>query len=258
MLRSIRQYGPILANAWKIFRANDPLRLAAATSWFASFALPPIIIILTEVFGLFAEPRMIRRHLFEQLGATVDRNVALQVREVLHNVHALSLSPWMRVAGFIFLLFVATTLFEVIEKSLDQLWKTGDSQKRGVSAILLDRVKSIGIMMAGGLLLLMTFVLYRPLAPLTVIAWFILLLRFLSSGRPEWKACIAGGIFTGILFSIGEILLHALLAYNNIRTIYGASTSLVLLLLFVFYASFIFYFGACFTQALTLTRKYRP
>jgi membrane protein len=33
-------------------------------------------------------------------------------------------------------------------------------------------------------------------------------------------------------------------------TIYGASTSVLLLLLFVFYSSFMFYYGACFTQSL--------
>jgi membrane protein len=39
-----------------------------------------------------------------------------------------------------------------------------------------------------------------------------------------------------------------LLSYSSMQTIYGASTASVLLLLFVFYSSFIFYYGACFTK----------
>jgi membrane protein len=237
----------VLRDAWRNFQANDPLRLAAATSFFSSFALPPIIIILTEIFGLFGNPRVIRRHLFEQLGATVDRNVALQVRDVLKNVHALALNPGMKIAGFLFLLFVATTLFEVIKRSLDQLWESVPSP-RGIGALLLHRVKSIGIIIAGGILIMLTIVLYRPLAVLAVVCWFVLILKYLSNSRPGWKAVLVGGAFTGVLFSVGEVLLHMLLGYNNIKTIYGASGALVLLLLFVFYCSFIFYYGACVTR----------
>lgn len=246
----LRRFGGVLKEAADIFGRQDPLRMAASTSWFASFALPPIIIILTEIFGIFGNPRVIRQHLFDQLGTTVDENVALQVRGVLHNVHALSLNSGMKVAGFLFLLFIVTTLFEVIRRSLDQLWGVHKKRPVGVWQLLRHRLKSIGILIVGGLLSLMTLALYRPLAVLTVSVWFIMLLRYLSSGRPAWKACIAGGIFTGVLFSAGEFLLHLLLSYNNIKTIYGASTSLVLLMLFVFYCSFIFYFGACFTYAL--------
>ena len=35
---------------------------------------------------------------------------------------------------------------------------------------------------------------------------------------------------------------------SNINTLYGASGSIVLILLFVFYSSFIFYFGASFIK----------
>ena len=41
---------------------------------------------------------------------------------------------------------------------------------------------------------------------------------------------------TGLLFALGEVLLHWLLSFSKVQTIYGASTALVLLLLFVFYS----------------------
>jgi len=42
------------------------------------------------------------------------------------------------------------------------------------------------------------------------------------------------------------LLLRLLLVKSNIGYLYGASGSFVLVLLFVFYSSFIFYYGACF------------
>src|ERR1700759_466386 len=82
------------------FRANDPLRMAAATSFFASFALPPILLILAAVLGIFGTARTIRRGLIEQLGLAVDANLAQQVRDILRNVHGLSINAGVRVGGF--------------------------------------------------------------------------------------------------------------------------------------------------------------
>lgn len=255
----------VLKDAYRLFRQNDPLRMAAATSFFASFALPPIILILIEVFGVFSDPRTVRRELFQQLGVGLDKSIALQVREVLRNLHYLSLNEGMRIGGFIFLLFVATTLFEIIKNSMNQLWKISPKEHVGLGFILLYRVRSVGIILMAGLLFSMVLlgdakgwllplqvneVLYRVITTLAVIIWFLVILKYLSYGRPAWKTAVAGSIFTGGLFTIGHVLLHQLLTYDNMKLIYGTSTSLALLLLFVFYCSFIFYFGACFTWAL--------
>ena len=55
-------------------------------------------------------------------------------------------------------------------------------------------------------------------------------------------------LLTALLFTIGKIILHWLLTYSNITTVYGTSASIVLLLLFVFYSSLILYYGAAFTK----------
>jgi len=262
----------LLRDAYREFRANDPLRMAAATAFFASFALPPIMIILIEILGIFGNARTIRLGLLDQLGIALDKNLALQVRQILRNIHYLSINPGMRIGGFIFLLFVATTLFEIIRNSLNQLWKIRLREKPGLTFLLLYRARSIGIIMTAGLLFSLVFlvdttawllpalankILYHVVTVLASIAWFTLILRYQSYGMPAWKTAIAGGVFTGLLFTIGEILLHFVLSYNNMHTIYGASTSVVLLLLFIFYSSFIFYFGACFTGVLAV-RTHRP
>ena len=58
----------------------------------------------------------------------------------------------------------------------------------------------------------------------------------------------AGAFLTALLFGMGKIILHWLLTYSNITTVYGTSASIVLLLLFVFYSSLILYYGAAFTK----------
>jgi membrane protein len=277
-LSKIKISALLLRDAFREFQQNDPLRMAAATSFFATFALPPILIILIEIFGFFGNPRIIRRDLIEQLSNAIDRNTVSQIRDTLRNVRYLPLNWYTQAAGFIFLLFVATTLFNVIKGSLNQVWKIRLKKGNGIVFMLLYRLKSVGLIIIAGLLFFVVVngdmkgvllqehnhqlqsgvnvflqkIIYHTISMLAVTAWFILILKTLADARPAWKIAIAGGIFTGILFTIGKIILRFLLSYNKVQTIYGASTSIVLLLLFIFYSSFIFYYGACFTKILAL------
>ena len=102
---------------------------------------------------------------------------------------------------------------------------------------------------ANGFILRIAFKQFISFILVTI--WFSILFKFLPDGRPSWKTVMAGAVFTGLLFTMGKLLLQWLLSYSSMETIYGASTSSVLLLLFVFYSSFIFYFGACFTKVWT-------
>jgi membrane protein len=91
-------------------------------------------------------------------------------------------------------------------------------------------------------------ILNQVVSILIVTAWFGVIFKDLSDATLKWNTTITGALFTGILFTIGKLILGWILAQSNIQTIYGASGSFVLLLLFVFYCSFILYFGAMFTR----------
>jgi membrane protein len=261
MIQQVKIFS-LLRQSFVEFQQNDPLRMAAATAFFATFALPPILIILIEVFGFFGNPQIIRHDLIQQLSNAIDKNTVSQIRETLRNVRYLSMNSYMQIAGFIFLLFVATTLFKVIKDSLNQLWNIKLKKNNGIVFIFLQRVKSTAVIILAGLLFFVVLMgdtkgatdsflkrlIYHAVSMITVITWFILVFRFFADGRPGWATAVAGGSFTGLLFTLGKILLHLLLSYQQVKTIYGASTSIVLLLLFIFYSSFIFYYGACFTK----------
>ena len=91
-------------------------------------------------------------------------------------------------------------------------------------------------------------ILNHLLSVVIVTLWFSILFRYLPDARPIWKVALVGALLTSILFNIGKLVLRWLLTYSNINTVYGASGSIVLLLLFVFYSSLILYFGATFTK----------
>jgi membrane protein len=264
----------LMQQSFREFRLNEPLRMAASTAFFSTFALPPIILILVQTIGLFLNRRTVARQMFEKLSSTLGQNTVLQIRDTLRSVRHMSGTWYITVGGSVFLLFVATTLFGVIKDSLNQLWRMQIREKMNILIILQYRAKSVGIIMITGLLFIIVMFgeaagallqqylggffpvgagylnsfINKVLSVVVIVAWFTLIFRFLSDGRPHWKIAIVGGVFTGLLFTVGKYLLAYLLVHSNMQTIYGASASFVLLLLFVFYVAFMFYFGACFTK----------
>jgi membrane protein len=198
----------------------------------------------------------------------------MQIRQTTRGFGTLASNWFIATAGFVFLIFVATTLFSVIKNSLNEIWQIKAKDRPGIVVNLRQRLRSMGIILIAGLLFLSAVfldsfeamagnslatifptggrffkgILNELVAVIAFITWFIILFRYLADGRPSWRVAIAGGCLTGVLFSAGKTLLSYLMRNSNISTVYGASGSIVLILLFVFYCSFILYFGASFIK----------
>ncbi len=256
------------------FKRNEPLRLAGATAFFTTFALPPILIILVQVIGLVFRIQNLRDKFFGRLAEVLGRQSAAQVRVTFLGFTSLAKNWFIVAVGFVFLMFVATTLFKVIKDSINQLWNVRPSsaepfklklEKRAVSMIV---ILLAGILFTGGMLAegleaflrqytgelpsetatFLNILINNAIAVVIVSTWFAVLFKVLPDAITPWKVVIAGGLFTGILFTLGKIIIRYMLSFGDITNIFGASGSLVLLLLFVFYSSFILYYGACFTK----------
>ncbi|MBC7617276.1 MAG: YihY/virulence factor BrkB family protein [Pedobacter sp.] len=272
--------------AFKLFQKNDPLRLAGATAFFANFALPPILLILIRLFGFFVDRKTFATRLFDRLSGILDDTSIIQIRDILKNIRGVDSNWWATILSFVFFVFVATTLFSVIKRALDQIWSIGLNEKMGILFSLKLRGRSMIIILLAGILFFVGLltdsiqafigVYLNPAAPTfgkiflsilnqilfiaIVTTWFAVLFRFLTNGRPNWRVAIKGGLLTGILFTLGKFILRIMLPLSNIGNVYGASGSIVLIMLFVFYSSLIFYFGACFVKVLSDTgnKQIRP
>ncbi len=248
--------------------------MAGATAFFTTFALPPILVILIQSLKLFLDARTIRVELFKSLSAIVGPETVHQTVDVLQGLRKLAQNWYITIGGFIFLLFVATTLFKVIKSSVNELWRIRPQRKQGVWKSLQGRVQSLLVILLAGVLFVIGLLSegarafignyifeFSPLlsayfssflnhfvSVIIVMLWFVMVFRYLPDGRPQWKIAFMGGFVTSLLFTLGKIILHWLLTYSNINTLYGTSASIVLLLLFVFYSSLILYYGAAFTK----------
>jgi len=264
----------VLKKSYNSLKSQDPLRMAGATAFFTTFALPPTLIIIIHIFGLFYNPEAMKRGVFAQLAGLLGKESSIDLITIFNRFQQLANNWLIAIVGFIFLLFVATTLFHVVRRSINDLWCIRVEQHAGIGHFFKMRLKSVMVILLSGLLLLIQLLasglqallssylneiwsgyhtlLYKVISQVVFIiiatSWFTMLFKYLASAHPDWKTALAGGIFTGILFTIGKIILGVLLTFSNLKTIFGATGSFVLILLFVFYTSFIFYYGAAFTK----------
>lgn len=245
--------------------------MAGATAFFTCFALPPIIVLLFQLFSIFFSRQLIGTELGEILSATLGEQGATQLRETAKSFRRLANNWYMAVIGLIFLVFVATTLFKVIKNTLNDIWNI----RLGKASFLYDlklRARSLIVIIAAGLLFLASAIIdaikvvagkyiaqiWEPggtffagavsqLAGIAVVTlWFVVLFRYLANARPSWRVAFAGGLLTGVLFTIGKAILSTVMLGSNPGAVYGAGGAIALILLFVFYSSFILYFGASF------------
>ncbi|WP_207491993.1 YihY/virulence factor BrkB family protein [Aridibaculum aurantiacum] len=276
--QKVKTWISLSKEALGVLKENDPLRMAAATAFFTTFALPPILIIMVQVFGLIFNMEHLGDRFFERIAGVLGTESSGQIKRTFLGFKSKAQNWWITIGGFVFLMFVATTLFKVIKDSLNQLWNIRMDTKGKMKANLAKRGVSMVIILLAGILFitntmaegvqsllgdylnevspgagsLVNRILNKIISVVIVTIWFSILLKLLPDANPTWRVVITGGFVTGILFTIGKAVIPRMLPFGELSSIFGTSASIVLLLLFVFYSSFILYFGACFTRQYAL------
>lgn len=90
------------------------------------------------------------------------------------------------------------------------------------------------------------------LSYLVAVLLFSVVYKYISDAKLKWRNVWAGSLFTAFLFTIGKHLIGLYLGKSNLASTYGAAGSVVLILVWVFYSSQIFFYGAEFTRALAI------
>lgn len=245
--------------------------MAAATAFFSFFALPPIVIILSQLFSglLNMRDRQISWQLFHKLANLFGYQSARELHDISKNLSQRQSSSALTVLSIFLLLLASTTLFAVIKQSLNQLWMVKSAPSRHWSGTLLDRLVALGIIIFSGLLIIVSLAIQRTLlvlfpdasasewlisvgshllSVLLMTVWFAVVFKFLPDIRIHWRVVWVGALVTALLIELGEKILGRLLINSSVGALYGTSGAIILILLFVFYSSLIFYYGASFTR----------
>lgn len=264
----------ILANSFKKYQKDDPVKLAGTTAYFTIFAIAPIFIIITSVLGLIMSEEAISTRIYNELNFLIGPQGGDFVKTIVENFRETERNIAGTIVGILIFLVTSTTFFAILQNSLNFIWRVRAKPKNNVIKALKDRLLSFGLILSIGFILMISLVIDAVLAffsdflenyldhyalviikPVNFIFSFAILLlifaliyKYLPDTRIRWRVIWVGAFVTAVLFTAGKYLIGLLLGMSDISVIYGAAGSAVIFILWVFYSSIILFFGAEITQ----------
>jgi membrane protein len=275
--------GYLLKETFKGFRNDNALRLSAALSYYTIFSLPPLLLIIISLSAVFFGADAVRGELFGQIRGLVGDDAVLQIQETMNNVRLSDSSTFATTLGIIMLLIGASGVFSEIQGSINYIWGIKARPKRGLIKFTYNRLTSFSMVGSVGFLLLvglvissladilnkrliiifpqdaiiLFYVINALIVFITITVLFSIIFTILPDGKIALRTCIAGASFTAVLFMIGKSLIGIYLGTHNVASIYGATGSIILILVWVYYSAAILYFGAEFTKVYADTHGHR-
>ena len=253
---------------------DQAMTLGAALAYYMVFSLAPILIIAISLAGLFFGKEAAQGQIFNELRVLVGEHTGKAVEDIVQNANAQpGTGVVATVIGLVTLVFGATGVFVQLQASLNAIWGVQPKPGRALVLFIRDRVLSFSLILVVGFLLLVSLVLTAVIAfvgewfggmvpgieaviqllnsllsfAVTVLL-FAMIFKFLPDAKIAWRDVWVGALVTAALFTLGKFALGLYLGKSGVSSSYGASGSLIVLLLWVYYSSLILFFGAELTR----------
>jgi len=250
-------------------------QLGAALAYYTVFSLAPLVLLLLAIVGFLfrKDPSGTWEKIAEQMSYFLDSSAIEVVQNIAQTASHPNKSALATTIGVLLALFGASGVFGQLQDALNTIWgvkaKPGNSigtflrarflsfaMVAGVCFLLLvslvfeSVLKSfsqyVQTMFPGGIVIVL--VIYSIFDLAVVVLLFALIFKFLPDVKIQWRDVWIGALMTAIFFAIGKWALGLYLGSGTAASAYGAASSLITLLLWIYYSSQILLFGAEFTQ----------
>ena len=274
---NFKEFVSLFPATYTAFSEDKATRLAAALSYFTLFSLAPLLLILISLVAIFFGDEAARGSVQNYLISTMrlSEDTAGTVQELVRNASAnRGNQPALTTAiGIGVALMGASGLFGALQDSLNTIWGVAPKPNLGITGVLRARFVSFAMVLGVGFLLLVSLLLTSFLSILTgflngmfgeivwmadLINWvvgfviatllFAAIYKVLPDAEIKWHDVWIGALATSVLFTIGRYAISLYLERSATNSAYGSAGGIIVLLLWVNYASLILFFGAEFTK----------
>jgi membrane protein len=250
-------------------------QLGAALAYYTVFSLAPLILVLLAIVGVIFrdDPAGAWQKLTEQMSYFLDRSAVQLVQNIAQKAAQPGKSTLATIIGIALALFGATGVFGQLQDALNTIWGVKAKPGLGIWGFLRTRFLSFAMVagvcflllvslaieallkgfshfiqaaLPGGMSIAMSVYLIFDFAVITTL--FAMIFKILPDVKIRWNDVWIGAVMTAVFFSIGKWALGLYLGSGTAASAYGAASSLITLLLWVYYSSQILLFGAEFTQ----------
>jgi membrane protein len=259
---------------------DDVMRLGASLAFYTLFAIAPVLLVAAAIAGVVFDAEAVRTEIVGQLDSLVGSVGALAVQSLLEGASQRRAGIVATALGIVGFVVAATGAFLELQSALNTVWRVESKPRPNLKVFLLDRLRSFGLVVAIGFLLMVSLAVTAALAAVSgwlssratsiPLVWsgasvlvslvvttglFALLYRVLPDVRLLWRDVTTGAFMTAVLFTIGQQLIGLYLGQSSVATSFGAAGSVMILLLWVYYSCQVVLFGAEFTRVYAQARR---
>ncbi len=252
--------------------------MSAALPFYAAFSLAPLLVVAVAVGSVFFGEHAIEGRLYTELESLIGRDAALTAQTVLANAWraggARTLG-WLSLAGTA---VGATATFVELNSALNAIWRA-PPPRRAVAALIRVRLVSFGLVLGAGFLLVVLLIADAAILYVTDVLFaagafgaligaiqhlasfvflciaFTVLLKVLPDVPVAWREAVDGGVAGAALFAVGKHLFALYLARASSTNVFGAASSLAVLMMWLFFSAAAFLVGAELAATLSHDRR---
>ncbi|RYY85433.1 MAG: YihY/virulence factor BrkB family protein [Chitinophagaceae bacterium] len=278
MIKRLRRFLSLFGKAGNGFINDNAFKLSASLSYYTVFALGPLLLIIISLAGIFFGREAVQGKIYLQLVGLVGTEAALQIQDIIKNVHHAHSSTAGAVIGIVILVVGATGVFTEMQDSINYIWSVRAKPKKSWLKYLTNRLLSFSLVIGLGFLLLVSLVInallnllsdrltrFFPNSTVYVINWinigiiivaitglFAVIFKVLPDAVISWRDALTGALITALLFLLGKFGIGYYLARSNLDVTYGTAASIIVILSWIYYSALILFYGAEFTKMYAL------
>jgi membrane protein len=271
-----RSAWPLLKHAFNDWDADNGGRLGAALAYYTLFSVAPLLTIAVGMAGLVFGEEAARGQVVAQIQGLVGPEGARAIEDLVQNSRRPEAGLTATGLGLLTLFVGASGAFLELKGALNLIWKV-QAPAGGIWGLVKSRLAAFVLVLVVGFLLLVSLAVSAALAAAgsllsrvtpsavtdlgllqvvnvlvslgVITLLFALIFKYVPDTRVDWRDVWVGAAITAVLFSAGKTLIGLYLGRGAITSTFGAAASVVVLVVWVYYAAQIFYFGAELTQA---------
>jgi membrane protein len=258
---------------------DEALQLCAALAYYSLLSMAPLLLIAIAVAGMFFSDGTVHAQLISQMERLVGPEGAALTKTVIASTQSEERSQWSLLVGFVLMLAGAATVFAQLQAALNRVWRVEAAPGHALLGFIKHRLLSFALVLSIGFLLMVSLMISALLGALhgyldarlesAKLFWSALdlaislgfsvaligaMFKYLPDAKIEWRDSWLGAVVTSLLFVVGKQLIGFYLGQTTVASSFGAAGSVVIFMIWVYYASLILLFGAEITQAVAQRR----
>lgn len=271
---SLRVFWDILKDSANGFMDDKLMKMSGALSYYTIFSMGPLLLIMITMCSIFFGRDAVEGKVYAQLSSFVGHDTASQLQTIIQHAAISGKGPLATILGVSLLIIGASSVFAEMQESINIIWGVKSKPKSGWKSFLKNRLLSFSMIISLAFLLLVSLgisavidilgnrlqlrfpglsvvIIYIINTFITIgITTFIfaVIFKVLPDANIKWKDVWIGAIATMILFLLGKFGISFYISKSNVGSTYGATGSLIVIMLWVYYSAMILYFGAEFTK----------